>query len=143
MSNTKTIQQRASDFFPHEESIVDVSGIKRKFVIAVRELAEGGGYVVTASEYKVENGYEFESYSETNPFNALATVRSKMKYGLSTKYLAIEKDRDSLRFNEFKGRISYGGVVIDGKFKSFNELCEILQVYEGFSLNVSIVDSTS
>ena len=143
MNNKKTILERASEFFPHTETYIDASGTNREFVLTLREVGDGGGYVVTAIEPDVENGYEFEAYSETNPFNALTIVRSKIQRGIATKYLSLEKERTVLRFDEFQGRIGFGGVVIDGKFIPFVELCELLQVYEGFSINVSITDPAS
>ncbi|MCB1937549.1 MAG: hypothetical protein KDF59_16600 [Nitrosomonas sp.] len=143
MNDKKTILERASEFFPHVETHVDVSGTNRKFVLNLREVGSDGGYVVRAIELEVKNGYEFEAYSETNPFNALAIVRSKIRRGLAIKYLSLENECNALRFDEFQGRIGYGGVIIDGQFIPFTELCEILQVYEGFSINVSITDPTS
>ena len=143
MSDKKTVLEKASDFFPHAETHIDASGTNRKFILSLREVGDDEGYVVRAIEPEVEIGYEFEAYSETNPFNALATVRSKIRKGLATKYLSLEKEGAVLRFDEFQGRIDFGGVVIDGQFIPFAELCEILQVYEGFSINVSITDPTS
>ena len=142
MNDKAEMLQRAADFFPHKETIPDVSGLNRNFVLSLEE-APLGGYIVRATELATENGYEFESYSETSPFNALASVREKLNKGLATKYLLIEEDRISLRFDEFQGRISSGGIVIDGKLIPYSEFCKILQVYEGFTLDASISDLSS
>lgn len=140
MNKERIILEKASEFFPHTETYLDASGINREFVLNLREVMGDGGYIVTAIETDVEDGYEFESYSETNPFNALASVRSKIRRGLATKYLLLEEDRVALRFDEFQGRIGSGGVIIDGQFITFAELCEMLQVYEGFSITLSITN---
>jgi hypothetical protein len=39
-----------------------------------------------------------------------------------------------------KGRVSYGGVVVDGEFISFEEFCSILDTYEGFQFSLTIAD---
>jgi hypothetical protein len=67
-------------------------------------------------EYSYDDGYLFESYSESNLTLAYGELKSKMKKGLSTRYLAKSMGKYVLRHDEIAGRITHGGVVIDGIF---------------------------
>ena len=48
----------------------------------------------------------------------------------------------SLTHDRLRGRISYGGVVVDGVFLPFKQLAELIQTYEGFQFDLKIVDSS-
>lgn len=66
-------------------------------------------------------------------------LRDKIRRGLATRYLSVEQGQRRLSHDSFKGRIGYGGVVVDGEFISFDELSYMLQTYEGFQISLTIV----
>ena len=123
--------------FPKEDSFLDFEGKERVFDYLVLDVRVG--YSVRAKERK-ENGYEFASFSESSPFNALGELRQKIRKRLSTRHLQKEHGQLHLYHDEAKGHISTGGVVIDGKFISFQQLTSMLQAYEGFLFNLKIQD---
>lgn len=141
MSEPTLIQERAAKFFPATECYQDAAGKKREFLLTLSEPDKCPGYIVSAVENGVVNGYEFDAFSEINPFEALGKVRKKIRKGLATKYLVHEHGRRLLSFDELSGRIGDGGIVVDGTFASFAEFAEILQIYEGSSFSLSINDS--
>ena len=123
--------------FPKEDSFLDFEGKERVFDYLVHDVRVG--YSVRAKERK-EDGYEFASFSESSPFNALGELRQKIRKRLSTRYLQKGQGHLLLYHDEAKGHISTGGVVIDGKFISFQQLTSMLQVYEGFLFYLKIQD---
>lgn len=123
--------------FPKEDSFLDFEGKERVFDYLVHEVSTG--YSVRAKERK-ENGYEFASFSESSPFNVLGELRQKIRNRLSTRYLQKEHGHLHLYHDEAKGHISMGGVVIDGKFISFEQLNSMIQTYEGFLFKLKIQD---
>ena len=123
--------------FPKEDCFLDFEGKERVFDYIVHDVSIG--YSVRAIERK-ENGYEFASFSELSPFNALGELRQKIRKRLSTRYLQEEHGRLHLYHDEAKGHISMGGVVIDGKFISFEQLGSMIQTYEGFLFELKIRD---
>ena len=48
----------------------------------------------------------------------------------------------SLTHDRLRGRIDYGGVVVDGIFLTFDRFAELLQTYEGFQFDLKIIDSS-
>ena len=54
----------------------------------------------------------------------------------------MEDGRQSLTHDRLRGRISSGGVVVDGIFLTFEQLAELVQTYEGFQFDLKIVDSS-
>ena len=48
----------------------------------------------------------------------------------------------SLTHDRLRGHISYGGVVVDGVFLTFEQLAELVQTYEGFQFDLKILDSS-
>lgn len=55
-----------------------------------------------------------------------------------TRYLVVEQGERPPSHDRLKGHISYGGVVVDGEFISFAELCAILDTYEGFQFSLQL-----
>jgi hypothetical protein len=123
--------------FPVEDTFLDFSGSERHFEYRVYKTSVG--YSINARE-KTGGGYEFESFSATNPFDVLGELRGKIKKRLSTRYLHHADDHLQLSHDEAKGHISSGGVMIDGRFVSFDQLAEIMQAYEGFMFHLRICD---
>lgn len=134
-------EQSIDDFFPKTETYPDFAGRKHTFVIALLELPSG--YFLRAQEEPdsdLDDGYMFAAYSPTDPFFALGLLRDRIRRGLATRYLLSEGGRRRLSHDRAKGRIGSGGVVIDGKFVSFDEFSVMLQSYEGFSFSLAIQD---
>jgi hypothetical protein len=123
--------------FPKDEIFLDFEGKERIF--DYRAIDIGDGYSVAATE-RTEDGYCFQTIAETSPFRALGELRSKIRKRLSTRYLQRDDGNLCLSHDEAKGHISSGGVVIDGKHVSFDELASIMQVYEGFLFELKIKD---
>jgi len=123
--------------FPMEETFTDCRGAEREFVISAKKF--GSKYFVTATERNRGDGYEF-AISSTDPYAALGQLRSKIRRGLSTRYLTYEEGKLALSHDELKGRIGFGGVVIDGDFISFKDFVEMLQTYEGWQFSLRIAD---
>ncbi len=123
--------------FPIEDKFLDFAGNERLFDYRVHDI--GVGYSVRAIERK-ENGYEFQAFSASNPFNALGELRQKIRKRLSTRYLQEENGHLHLYHDEAKGHVSSHGVVIDGEFITFEQLNSMIQTYEGFLFELKIRD---
>ncbi len=124
--------------FPKEETFTDCRGTEREFVIDASRV--GSRYFVKARERNDRpNGYEFAA-SSTDPYAALGQLRSKIRKGLSSRYLIFELGKRSLSHDEVKGHVGFGGVVVDGEFMSFKEFIEMLQTYEGWQFSLKIAD---
>ncbi len=80
--------------FPKEDCFLDFEGNERVFDYLVHNVSVG--YSVRARERK-EDGYEFASFSESSPFNALGELRQKIRKRLSTRYLQEENGRTGER----------------------------------------------
>jgi hypothetical protein len=126
-----------SNEFPKEDSFLDFEGKERVFEYQVHDVVFG--YSVRARERKAD-GYEFQAFSESNPYNALGELRQKIRKRLSTRYLQVEHGHRHLYHDEAKGHISSGGVVIDGQFITFKELGIMMQTYEGHLFELKIRD---
>ena len=134
-------EESPEEFFPTVESFLDYTGKKREFVIEL--MVQTTGYFLRAREKRQhgdEGGYEFAAYSPANPFYALGILRGKIRRGLATRYLVVEQGERTPSHDRLKGHIGYGGVVVDGEFISFAELCAILDTYEGSPFSLTIVD---
>jgi len=124
--------------YPMEETFRDCRGAERIFVITAKRFASK--YFITATERNSKGeGYEFAT-SSTDPYAALGQLRSKIRKGLATRYLSYEQGRRFPSHDEIKGRIGFGGVVIDGEFMSFKDFAEMLQTHEGWRFCLKIVD---
>jgi len=125
--------------FPKDDTFIDCEGKKRLFEYSVNE-APIGGYIVEAKE-NIEDGYLFDNYAASNPYEVLGKLRGRIKKELSIRYLQKENENLSFSHDEAKGRISSGGIVIDGCFIPFEKFCEMIQTYEGFLIELNIKDS--
>ncbi|MGA2256488.1 MAG: hypothetical protein ABSG53_17705 [Thermoguttaceae bacterium] len=131
---------KASDF-PNEEEFVDFAGRTRKFKL--EQYPVPSGYGVCASEdVEGDDGYVFRTFSTVDPFHALGDLRGRIRKLLSTRHLIKQDGRQSLTHDRLRGRISSGGVVVDGIFLTFEQLAELVQTYEGFQFDLKIVDSS-
>lgn len=127
------------DSFPESEVFVDCCGQQREFMLAL--LDNGLGYFLRATERVSGNGgYSFAAYSESDPYMALGRLRHTIRKGLATRYLAEGESPPSLTHEVAVGHITNGGIVVDGRRLSFDELATILSAYEGWQFNLKIVD---
>jgi hypothetical protein len=127
--------------FPKTEEFTDFAGRPRKFT--VEQFPVPSGYGVCASEdVEGDDGYVFRAYSTVDPFHALGDLRRRIRKLLSVRHLLEEDGRLSLTHDRMRGRIAYGGVVVDGIFLTFDQLAELIQTYEGFQFDLKIVDSS-
>jgi hypothetical protein len=126
--------------FPRTDEFVDFSGRARKFTIKLHQLPLG--YVVSAVEdVEGDDGYVFKAFSPVDPFQALGDLRKKIPKLLSVRHLVKRDGRLSMTHDRLRGRIAYGGVVVDGIFLTFDQLAELIQTHEGFQFDLKIVDS--
>jgi hypothetical protein len=131
----------SEEFFPAVESFSDFSGKQREFVIEL--MVQATGYFLRAREKRRagdEGGYEFAAYSPASPFFALSTLRDKIRKGMATRYLDPEHGQGGLSHDRLKGRISHSGVVVDGRFISFEEFSSLLAGYEGSQFSLTVTD---
>jgi hypothetical protein len=131
---------RESDF-PRSEEFVDFAGRTRKFTVQRDELPWGFG-VSAVEDVKGNGGYEFRAFSALDAFHALALVRKKIAKMLSVRHLLEQDGRLSLTHDRIRGRVAFGGIVVDGIFLTFEQLAELIQTYEGFQFDLRIVDSS-
>ena len=133
--------QLPSDF-PTTETFVDFSGKARTFNLEQYPVP-GGGYGVAAIEdVDGDDGYRFRAFSVVDPFHALGDLRYRIRKLLSIRHLIERDGRLSFTHDRLRGHISYGGVVVDGIFLTFEQLAELIQTYEGFQFDLKIVDSS-
>jgi hypothetical protein len=138
----RSANEEAGGSFPLREAFVDCCGQTREFVIDLsRDDAPRFLRAVEATD--AEGRYEFAAMSETDPYLALGRLRQTIRRELSTRYLQSERGRLALSHDALKGRIAYGGVVVDGQFVSFSEFAELIQTYEGFQLSLEMRDPFS
>lgn len=132
-------KSNGSPDFPTTEEFIDFSGRTRKFVIKLDELPIG--YCVSAVEdVKGDDGYGFRAFSSVDPYQALADLRKRIPKLLSTRHLVKRGGRLSLTHDRLRGRVSSGGVVVDGIFLTFEQLADLVQSYEGFQFDLKIVE---
>ena len=121
--------------FPFEEKFLDYEGNKRTFKFTIHDVFVGK--CITAKD--LNSLYEFSlCTTDENPAWTVGDLRYKIKKQLSIRYLHNSNDTYDFSHDEAKGRISSGGVIIDGKFISFDEISSMLEVYEGFSFELKI-----
>jgi hypothetical protein len=133
--------EEADDVFPIREAFVDCGGQTREFVIDFSRSDDRR--FLTAVEVSDSDGrYRFEAMSESDPYLAVGRLRQKIQRELSTRYLRSHGERLHLSHEMMKGRITYGGVAVDGRFVSFDEFVDLFQTYEGFHFSLEIRDPT-
>jgi hypothetical protein len=137
-------EENPEDDFPMRDVVEDAFGNKRSFLISYRTV--GPGHTVTAEEEGKDGyGYQFESFSETSPYNALFDLRSKMARSLATCHITKDDHGYTLLHDTLRGRITWGGMeriilVVDGIPLTMDDLYEILSTHEGWLFRLEIVD---
>lgn len=141
----KNSNQDCNNDFPIEEEVEDHAGRTRRFLITCHEGPLG--FTVQAHEHGAQDtGYEFAAYSETSPHNALGRLRQKMYRGLATRHITKSQHGYRMLHDKLSGRIASDGnggplVVIDGIPLSIDDVAHILISHEGWSIDLTIVDS--
>lgn len=124
--------------FPMVESFLDYSGAKRSFTISI--IGVCGGMVLSAKEItEPPDGYEFDVFTTNDPWGALGTLRSKIRKGISTRYLHEDRRGISLAHNTIYGRISTG-LLVDGKLRTYDDIINLLSIYQGHNIKIRITD---
>ena len=135
----KNIGSQSQTDFPSSEEFTDFAGRTRKF--RLEQYPVPLGYGVCASEdVEGDDGYVFQAFSTVDPFQALGDLRKRIRTLLSVRHLVEEDGRLSLTHDRMRGRIDYGGVVVDGIFLTFDQFVGLLHTYEGFQFDLKIVD---
>jgi hypothetical protein len=138
VKNGNSQNQQINDF-PTSDEYIDFAGKKRTFDLELTELPHG--FVCIARESgKDGDGYQFQSFSRIDPFECLSQLRRKIPKVLSTRHLIKEEGSLQPGHDRLRGRIGNGGVVIDGMFIAFEELANMIQIYEGFQFDLRFVD---
>ena len=135
--NNGSLQQ---DDFPATEEFVDFAGRIRTFNLEQYPVPGGGHGVAAVEDAAGDDGYVFRAFSVVDPFHALGELRRRIPKLLSIRHLFERDGQQSLTHDRLRGHISYGGVVVDGIFLTFEQLAELLQTYEGFQFDLKIVD---
>ncbi len=132
---------------PENEAFVDCSGKQRVFSLKCHEVPTG--WAVTATEVTDnEFGYRFEGFSPSNPYLALGQARAKIRSGLATRYLSAAEPEPTLSHDMLRGYIDWDRttespvLVVDGRPLSMFDLERILRSYEGWRVELRIVDPT-
>lgn len=133
--------------FPIYESVEDAFGRHRSFVITYEAL--GLGYQVEAKEEgKKGLGYEFSSFSETSPYNALGSLREKMYRTLSMRHITKGGSGYQMMYNMLRGRITRSHdkglvLVVDGIPLDLEDLRQIFESQEGWQFRLEIADPSA
>ena len=92
-------------------------------------------------------GYRFEGFSPSNPYLALGEV-ARIRAGLATRYLSAGEPEPRLSHDLLRGHIGWDRtadspvLVVDGRPLSMIDLERILGTYEGWRVELRIVDAT-
>ena len=129
-----------------DETCTDFTGRTRHFTTRLQETP--GGLCAEAVEKGKEDGYRFKVVVAAGATGrALWKLREKIRQVLNTRHL--EKDERSatwrMTHDVLRGRIAYGGdhaapkLVVDGKPLTWEEVGRMMDVYEGFDLELRIL----
>jgi len=127
--------------FPSSEEFTDFAGRPRRSTLEQYPVPLGYG-VCASEDVEGDDGYVFRPFSAADHFHALGDLRERIRKLLSVRHLVEQDGRLSLTHDRLRGRIEYGGVVVDGIFITFDRLGELLQTYEGFQFDLKIIDSS-
>ncbi|MCP4232355.1 MAG: hypothetical protein GY770_02045 [Aestuariibacter sp.] len=123
--------------FPFHESYLDYAGNELNFVITVRKTLTNG-FIVNAVEENKPYGYEFQTYTPSDPYAALGEIRDKIRKGLSTCYVRKGKHDWELTHDSLRAKISHLGIIVNGQLIQYEQLSEMLKTYEGFNISIEI-----
>lgn len=129
-------------FLPRIEHFTDCTG--RKLAFNITQGPQTDGAVVTAREIDPPHapGYEFSSWSATLG-DALGKLRRKVREGISRRYLAEDQERGLVMLaSTLRGMVDSGGLNVDGRRITFNQLQSELSTVEGWTIEIKITDPT-
>jgi hypothetical protein len=138
------LEEQDQQGFPIRDTLEDAFGKVRSFLITSHSV--GLGYTLRASEEGKEGmGYEFSSFSETSPYNALFSLRDKMHRSLATRHITRRGSRYQMLHDTLRGRITWSqenglALIVDGIPLVLDDLREILETHEGWQFRLEIVD---
>lgn len=118
-------------------TFIDCAGIDRIFHITGHYSEEINSYSLFAKEIldSHEDGYLFQSHSYASPQDAMNKLTSKIRKELSKKYLDPNNVTHLLHQSVY-GRVSSGGIVVDGVFISWTKFVEMMQIHEGWEFKL-------
>lgn len=122
---------------PKARTYTDCTGRAIEFVHDVHEM-RGMGFHISAIESGGSPGYEFKSAVCASPYIAYLDVHEKIQAELKQKYLVPADGDINLLSNELAGRVGYGGIVVDGKRITFEQLTKLLETYEGWEFSLKL-----
>lgn len=150
--NNRRVQETGVILENHPKALVveDCEGGDRHF--RIEQLFMHTGISLKAKEMNTY-GYTFEVYGEPDCDQAglFQQLIDKMKRGLSQKYLEEEtfltETRPAMVNNHFVGNIEYNResgktplIVIDGKPYTWEAIGKMIMAYEGFQMQLKIID---
>src|SRR6056297_1095663 len=125
--------------FPTDEVFTDFAGRKRRFLLM--QYPTPFGHAVRACEdVDGEDGYIFDAFSTTDPYQALGDLRRKIRKLISVRHLIEEAGTLSLTHDRLRGRVDSDGVVVDGRFLCFDQLAVLMQSFQGFQFDLRFID---
>ncbi|MDY0171015.1 MAG: hypothetical protein RBS80_31030 [Thermoguttaceae bacterium] len=127
--------------FPRKEEFTDFAGRKRTFTVERVNVPSGGYGIHAVEDVEGDGGYVFREFSAVDPFHALGKLRHRIRRLLSIRHLSEEGGRLSPTHDVVRGRVAYGGVVVDGIFVTFEQFNEMIQTYEGFDFSLKLGDT--
>jgi hypothetical protein len=137
-------KEQNNEDFPIHEIVEDAFGRQRSFLITSHPM--GLGYMLRASEEGKDGmGYEFSSFSETSPHNALFSLRDKMHRSLAMRHITRRGTRYQMLHDTLRGRITWSqedgvALIVDGIPLDLDDLREILETHEGWQFRLDITD---
>jgi hypothetical protein len=141
------LMMNTPDDIPESETYVDCSGKQRVFSLKCHQVPTG--WAVLANEVTDNDfGYRFEGFSPSNPYLALGQVRAKIQAGLATRYLSAAETEPTLSHGIVRGYISWDRttdspvLVVDGRPLSMFDIERILGSYEGWNVELRIVEAS-
>jgi hypothetical protein len=134
-------------------SITDYSGVRREFNIIQRIVPVG--IFIEAVENK-EHGYKFAVHGELecDQSKLFQHLLDKVKHGINTCYLTKHKfpngqEIETIKNDKFVGRLEFDEsnestplVIIDGNPYTWQQLGQMVSTFEGFQIQVKMVDMT-
>ncbi len=97
-------------------------------------------YVIVAKELERGiDGYEYSATSYSSPHEAFTKVMDKVRTALTTRNLD-PNDFPSLLNHRCAGRVTAGGIVVDGEFVPWESFTDLLQTYEGWEFSLKLGD---
>jgi hypothetical protein len=132
---------------PESETYVDCCDTQRVFSLDCHQVPTGWAVVATEATDN-DFGYRFEGFSPSNPYLALGQARAKIRAGLATRYLSAAEPGHTLSHDILRGHIDWDRttnspvLVVDGCPLSMVDLGRILSSYQGWRVELRIVDAT-